>query len=181
LETASESSSTKRNKKKSKNNLPSNFTTTVSSYTKYRTSFHEEHKNNIVLDTGCSVPALYCNPDLVYDIRPAGKPLCMATSTGMTYVNKKATVPGIGEVWYDPDQPTNLLSFGHMAERFEIMHEAKGDTFNLQMKHGDNIRFVKKNYLYTYRPSTLYMKTVRRMKQKRNKNNKNKMKTRSHT
>jgi len=121
-ETASESSGNKRNKKKSRKNLPSNFTTTVSSFTKYRTSFHDEHKNNIVLDTGCSVPALYCNPNLVYDIRPADEPLCMETSKGMIYVNKKATVPGIGEVWYDPDQPTNLQSFGHMAELFEITH-----------------------------------------------------------
>jgi len=68
-----------------------------------------------------------------------------------------------------------------MAERFKITHEVEGDTFNLQMKNGDNLRFVKKNYLYTYSPSTLYMKTVRRMKQKRNKNKKYKMKTRSHT
>jgi len=69
----------------------------------------------------------------------------------------------------------------HMAERFKITHEAEGDTFNLQMKNGNNLRFVKKNYLYTYSPSTLYKKTVRRMKQKRNKNKKHNMKTRSHT
>jgi len=153
---------------------------TVSSFKKYRTLFHEDHKDDIILDTGCSVQALYCNPDLVYNIRPADERLCMVTSTGMTYVNKKATVPGIGEVWYDPDQPTNLLSFGHMTERFEVAHEAVDYTLNLQMKH-DNIKFVKKNYLYTYRPSTQYMKTVRHMKKKRNNNNNNKMKTRSHT
>jgi len=182
-ETVSASRSTKRQnkKKKHKQNHPSNFTTSVSSSKKYKTSFHAEHKNNIVLDTGCSVPALYCNPDLVYDIRPAGEPLCMATSTGMVYVNKKATVPVIGEVWYDPDQPTNLLSFGHMAERFKITHEANDDSFNLQMKNGDNLRFVKKNYLYTYTPSTLHKKTIKRMKQRRCRNKKHGMKTRSHT
>ena len=162
--------------------LPSNFTTTVSSSKKYKTSFHKEHKNNIVLDTGCSVPALYCNPALVYDIRPASEPLCMATSTGMVYLTKKATVPVIGEVWYDPDQPTNLLSFGHMVERFKIKHDTQDDTFNLQMKNGDNMKFVKKNYLYTYTPSRQYMQTIRRTKQKRRSRNRgHRMKTRSHT
>jgi len=107
----------------------------------------------------------------------------MATSTGMTYVNKKVTVPGIGEVWYDLDQQTNLLSFGHMAERFEITHEAEDDTFNLQMKN-NNIKFVNKNYLYTYIRSTQYMMTIQCMKKNQNNNNNNnnnKMKTRSHT
>ena len=65
-----------------------------------------------------------------------------------------------------------------MAKRFEITHEAEDDTFNLQMNN-NNIRFIKKNYLYTYRPSTQYMKTIQCLKKKRNNNNK--MKTRSHT
>jgi len=183
-DTASETSSTKKNKKrfKKQKHLPSNFTTTVSSSNKYKTSFHKEHKNNIVLDTGCSVPALYCNPALVYDIRPASEPLCMATSTGMVYLTKKATVPVIGEVWYDPDQPTNLLSFGHMYERFKIKHDTQDDTFNLQMKNGDNMKFVKKNYLYTYTPSRQYMQTIRRTKQRRRSQNRGRrMKTRSQT
>jgi len=58
----------------------------------------------------------------------------MATSTGVHKVNHKATVPGIGEVWYDPEQLTNVLSFRHMSKRFKITHQTKTDTFDIQMK-----------------------------------------------
>jgi len=127
--------------------------------TEFRKSFYEDHRDKIILDTGCSVPALFCNPDLVLNIHSVDEPLCMATSTGVTKVHQKSTVPGIGEVWYDPGQPTNLLSYGHMQERFKVTYQERTDTFDLKMKEG-TLKFEKQDYLYIHQPSDKYIANI---------------------
>jgi len=129
------------------------------------TTFKEEHNKEIVLDTGCSIHALFCNPDYVTDIRKAETPLFMATSTGVIKVIEKATVPGIGEVWYDSDQPTNLLSFSLMEERFKIDYKPSTSTFDLHLDKG-TITFTKKKHIYVFTPSDKYVQHIASMKQK---------------
>jgi len=161
-ETASKSStSSKKSKDKTKHGVAT-LTVEVTKE-KYKTSFHEDHKREIILDTGCSVPALFCNPDLVTDIREAEKPLYMATSAGVVCIKHKATVPNIGEVWYDQHQPTNLLSFSYMDDRFKNTHRPKTDTkasaFHLHM-NGTTLTFEKKKHLYVHTATDYFAKCI---------------------
>jgi len=135
------SSGSSSGKKSSKHKDPktggqgmANFMAQVQPGEDYKKAFDEDHKMDVILDTGCLVPALFCNPDLVHDIRKTQEPLYMTTSTGVIMVDQKATVPGIGEVWFDPDGPTNLLSYSHMEDRFKITRDNKAHTFQLHTK-----------------------------------------------
>jgi len=89
----------------------------------------------------------------------------MTTSTGVIMVDKKATVPGISEVWFDPDGPTNLLSYGHMEDRFKIMRDNKACTFQLHTKAGP-LKFKRRNHLYVHRPSDKYVRNIAELKKK---------------
>jgi len=147
-------------------NIASNFTAKVT-LENYNATFYEEHKRDIVLDMGCSVDAIFCNPDDILDIRKAEQPLYMATSTGVTRVTEKATIPGIGEVWYDASQPTKLLSFGCMADQFKLDYKPETSTFDLHLDEG-MITFIQKEHICVYHPSKTFVKYIATKNNKKN-------------
>ncbi len=73
--------------------------------------------------------------------------------------DSRSPTTGIGEVWYDPGQPTNLLSYGHMQERFKVTYQERADTFDLKMKEG-TLKFEKQDYLYVHQPSDKYIANI---------------------
>jgi len=95
----------------------------------------------IILDTGSSIPATFMNPDFVQDIRPAKKPLRMATNAGTKILTMKGDVPDFGEVWYDPSQMANIIGFQHLAEKHRVTYDTDNDDFIVDMGH-KTIRFV---------------------------------------
>jgi hypothetical protein len=66
-------------------------------------------KNWILLDNGSTV-TLFCNVNLVENIRTLNEMLSLTTNYGDLFTNQCATVPGFGEVWYDPTSNTIIFS-----------------------------------------------------------------------
>jgi hypothetical protein len=67
-----------------------------------------DHRQVILLDSQ-STTSIICKPEFVEDIRPAETPFCLNTNGGVLITTLKATVPSIGEVWFNPDAIANIF------------------------------------------------------------------------
>ena len=66
------------------------------------------------LDNGSTL-SLFCNHELVKDIRQSNTTLKMRTNGGSEESNQQATVPGFGNVWFHEEAIANIFRFGDMV------------------------------------------------------------------
>ena len=76
----------------------------------------------ILLDTESSV-SIFCNPELVKNIRIVTEILELRTNTGTILSTQKCTVPRFGEAWFNPKAVTNTLSFAEVSDKFRITYD----------------------------------------------------------
>ena len=106
-------------------------------------------KKLLVLDTGSSIFTA-SNSDFVEGIRISPTKMIMETNTGKKAMNLLAKLPLINqEVWYDPDQMTNILGFGGLIdEGVRITYDsAVEDAFYVHFPH-QTLKFVRQNGVY---------------------------------
>ena len=116
---------------------------------------HEDSQSmreSITLDNGSTL-SLFCNPELVKDIRQSNTTLKMHTNAGSKESNQQATVPGFGNVWFHEEAIANIFGFGDLASKYRITYDSeKEDAFLVHMKH--------KTVKFTRTPEGLYQFTV---------------------
>jgi len=119
-------------------------------------------KDEIILDTGLTLPATFMNPDLVTDIKSSKFPLVMNTNAGSKVLNKQANVLGFGKAWFDDTQMANIFGFAGTVDRYRITYDsAKEDAFHVHSPHGI-VKFKRnKDGLYTYKPLQCYYDEVK--------------------
>ena len=112
---------------------------------------HEDNQSmreSITLDNGSTL-SLFCNPELVKDIRQSNTTLKMHTNAGSKESNQQATVPGFGNVWFQEDAIANIFGFGDLVNKYRITYDSeKEDAFLVHMEH--------KTVKFTRTPEGLY-------------------------
>jgi hypothetical protein len=79
---------------------------------------------------------IFCNPDMVTNIRQTDQELTLTTNAGVLQTNMKVDVPGWGEVWFDPTAMTKIFSYAQMVDRHPVTHDStKEDAFNVHLLH----------------------------------------------
>ena len=53
----------------------------------------------------------------------------MTTNAGTRTMNQDATIPGLGDVKFDPELTANVLGFNFMRSKFEVEYDHKKDEF----------------------------------------------------
>ena len=114
-------------------------------------------RNWILLDNQATID-IFCNENLVEDIREVNEGMTVIGSTGTRTTMWKATLPGYGEVWFDRNNAANILCMRNMKARFRVSHDTdNGDTFRVRHRStGDLVmEFVpSEDGLYYYEASS---------------------------
>ena len=91
-------------------------------------------RETITLDNGSTL-SLFCDPELVENIRESTTILKMHTNAGSKLSNQQATVPEFGTVWFQEDAIANIFGFGDLVDQYQITCDsAKEDAFLVHMK-----------------------------------------------
>ena len=120
----------------------------------------EKMKNMIMLDSGTTI-SLFCNEDLVTDVRESSELLNLTTNAGSKVINKEATVRGFGTVRFDENSIANIFGLQDLTDRYRVtLDSAKENAFLVETKDGI-IKFKADGQgLYLYQPSKKYIKEV---------------------
>ena len=83
----------------------------------------------ILLDNQ-STTDVFCNNNLLNNIRSTNESLKMITNGGEFTTQNKGTLKNYGDVWYDNKAVTNILSLANMVKKYRVTYDsAKGDRF----------------------------------------------------
>ena len=110
-------------------------------------------KDIILLDNQSSED-LFGNKELLTNIHKSNTTLKMNTNGGVIDNDMKATLPNYGDVWYNPDAITNIISFAKMKDKgYKITYDStKEDAFIVHTSKG-TIKFNRNaNNLYIMDP-----------------------------
>jgi hypothetical protein len=122
-------------------------------------------KKVLVLDTGSTLHS-FANSDFVKGIQVSPTKMVMTTNAGQMELHLLAEVPGINEeVWYDPEQITNILSFGVLVDHgIRITYDSSvEDAFFVHFPN-QVFKFVRKAGIYVREPNKAWVNYVRQQK-----------------
>ena len=83
-------------------------------------------KNWILLDNQ-STTDIFCNGNILKDLKDTNEKMIIYTNGGSLTTNKKGILPGYGPVWYHPDAITNILSLNNMKKKWKVTYDSENE------------------------------------------------------
>lgn len=133
-------------------------------------AFDQHHENQmrnwVLLDTGSTVN-VFCNPNMVKNIKKAEKSLPIHTNAGIFEAEYTAELPWTDmKVWFDPNAVANVLSMGMLQEKYQVRYDnSKEDTFFVETPKGVIPFRPLTKYLYVYKPNVPEMNMLSTLKE----------------
>jgi len=114
----------------------------------YTFSQFQDMKEMILLDSD-STDSIMCNPEYVKNIRESSKNLTITTNGGQMETTQKCDIEWIGEVWYNPNAVTNILSLAHVASMYRVtMDTAQEKALIVHVEEGE-VRTITEWIIWT--------------------------------
>jgi len=80
-------------------------------------------KNWILLNNQLTIH-YFCNQEMVTSIRDSLTTMTINTNAGNTSTNLQATLPGLGDVWFDNKGMVNVLSLALIEDKYQITYDS---------------------------------------------------------
>ena len=89
-----------------------------------------------------STADVFCNSQLLINIRKAATSLDIHCNSGSTTTDMEGDLPGYGTVWYHPSGIANILSLGRVRKRYRITFDSEvGNRFLVTKPDGTTFEF----------------------------------------
>ena len=116
-------------------------------------SNHNGMRTRILLDSQSSVD-LFCNPNLVSNIRPSKEKLNLV-------MRQQADVANYGTVWFNDKAMTNVFSLASMEKRYPVTYDSSSESAFIVHRAGDPVRFeLAEDNLYSIDTAVQLVQTV---------------------
>ena len=110
-------------------------------------------RNQIIFDTGSTIN-VFCNRNLVKNIRLAPHPIHMHTNAGVCEVNQVADFEGLGTVWFTEKAITNIVGANSIVDTHNFWYDDSTRAFVLSNK-----KTGRKSYFIHSNKMGLWIKT----------------------
>jgi hypothetical protein len=98
----------------------------------------------IILDSASS-PDIFCDEDLVTDIRNSDATLKVLSTDGVNEINQESTLPNYpGHLWFDPDGVAYIIGFRNLIRHYNVTYDSSGNNC-FHVNQDDNL-------VMTFRP-----------------------------
>ena len=115
--------------------------------------FNEKSIRSWILIDNQSSVTIFCNKDMVKNIRKSSDIIEITTNGGPLICNTKCTVPGFGDAWFNEKSVTNILSYAEVVDKFTVTYDSKNEDAFCVTTHDKSIKLKRShNKLYFYQP-----------------------------
>ena len=110
-------------------------------------------KTWILLDSQSTVD-IFCNPQLLKNIRRTPKGMRVHCNARSRLTNLVGDLPGYGTVWYDPKAIANILSLWRVRDHYHITYDSSHRKFIITKPSGKEFAFHESEGVLLYLDTT---------------------------